>query len=170
MSVSVNENSENLREQLVAYLDGELSAEESRHIEALMASNPAIRDEIARLESTWRMLDTLPRAEADEAFTRTTVEIVALHAAQEVEGAERQAPRRRHARLLLLAAGMFLAGFLGVMLADWLWPHPDERLLRDYPVLQQMDPYRHADNIEFLRQLHEQGWFRVESDSDHDAP
>ncbi len=169
MTVSVNENSENLREQLVAYLDGELTAEESRRVEELLASNPAIRDEIARLESTWRMLDTLPRAEADEAFTRTTVEIVALHAAQEVEGAQRQQPRRRNVRLVLLAGGMFLAGFLGFLLADWLWPHPDESLLRDYPVLEQMDPYRQVDNIDFLRKLYEQGWFRVEP-NDGDTP
>ena len=42
----------------------------------------------------------LPRAQPDETFTRTTVEMVALSAAADVEHLKLQADRRRRAMLL----------------------------------------------------------------------
>ena len=47
-------------EELVAYLDGELDAVGTDRIENLLASNPAIRSELRRLEQTWDLLDELP--------------------------------------------------------------------------------------------------------------
>ena len=48
-----------LREELVAYLDGELDSEQSRKIERRKAVEPNARRMMQELDRTWHMLDAL---------------------------------------------------------------------------------------------------------------
>jgi len=93
-------------EQLVAYLDGELDDESSRSLEQRLATDSGLRSQLGRLERTWDMLDQLGRAEVGEAFTRTTIEMVALAAEQEQQQEEAERPVRRRRRLFVGAAGI----------------------------------------------------------------
>jgi len=66
----------------------------------------------------------------------------------------------------VLTAG--LAGSLAVLL---FWPNPNEQLLRDLPVLENLDEYRQIDDgesdaVEFLRMLHREGLFAEEAPDD----
>ena len=79
-----NSTNDEAYEQLVAYLDGELDAETSKQVERRLTENVEYRRELQQLQRAWDMLDELPRAEVGNAFTRTTVEIVVLSAAQEL--------------------------------------------------------------------------------------
>ena len=85
-----------LEEQLVAYLDGELEPEESRRIEELLASDAEAQEIMQRLDRTWEMLDELERQEPGEATVRSTMEMVAAAAEEEV-AAEAEAPAERQA-------------------------------------------------------------------------
>ena len=82
-----------LREELVAYLDGELDAEQSRRIEQCAAAEPDARRMLEELDRTWHMLDALDTPATNEDFTCTTLEMVALAAAE--DAAEGQGRMRR---------------------------------------------------------------------------
>jgi hypothetical protein len=147
-----------LRERLVAYLDGELDADEARQVEQLIARDPRIENELRQLERTWRLLDRLPRAEVDPSFTQSTVEMVALA----VEDELRPTRVRRTGRgagwgaVLIVAC---LAGFVGAR----LWPNANRQLLWDLPIIEALEAYRQTPQIDFLRELAKQGIFADET-------
>src|SRR5438132_13179698 len=95
-----------LHEELVAYLDRELSVEQSRQVEQLTAVEPRARRMLAGFERTWDLLDELESPATSEDFTQTTLEMVALAAEDDVEKAKADAPRRRRRALLWTAAGL----------------------------------------------------------------
>ena len=155
-----------LHEELTAYLDGELDAADVRRVEERLARDSAYQVELQRLERAWGMLDRLPRATVDEAFSKTTIEMVAVAASEEAHAVLAEQPRRRRRQRLLAAGGMLAAGLIGFVVGTHLFPNPNEELLRDLPVLENFERYYQADNIDFLRMLEEDGLF-VEGDSDH---
>jgi len=142
-----------LEEQLVAYLDGELDDQSNRRVEELLATDPKARDTLERLEGTWDLLDSLDRAHVDEVFTKSTLEMVAVAASEDVEQEKAEAPRRRRRSWLAVSAGMLgacAAGFLAV----WLFrANPNDQLLEELPVLERLDQYRQIDDVEFLELL-----------------
>ncbi len=78
MSEVSNSNSDD-RSRLVAYLDGELQTDDSRSVRALLAVDPASRDEADRLQRVWSLLDHLPTVRTSKRLADETLEI-ALHA------------------------------------------------------------------------------------------
>jgi anti-sigma factor RsiW len=155
------------REQLIAYLDGELDGESSRRVESRLSDDADYRRALAQLQNAWEMLDHLPRAEVDEQFTHSTVEMVAVTAGGDVEKERSAALRRRAFGYMagaLALAGAGLAGFLAVALVV---DQPNQRLVRDLPVVENIDYYRHVEDIEFLRRLAGEGLFVEETP---DAP
>jgi anti-sigma factor RsiW len=142
-----------LEEQLVAYLDGELDDASSRRIEELLASHPNVRDTLEKLEGTWDLLDSLGRAHIDEVFTRSTLEMVAVAATDDVEKEQAEAPRRRRRRWLIGGAGLLAAGAAGFLAVLLLRPDPNRQLLDDLPVLERLDEFRQIDRVEFLELL-----------------
>ena len=152
-----------LREELVAYLDGELDEPTRQRVEQWLARDPSAREELRRLEETWLLLDELPRAETDETFTQTTVEMIALTAAgQRSRPAAGLLSRLNVGRLApwwltgVWFVGAALVGFLAVALAR---PDADRQLLEDLPLLEHLDAYRYAESVEFLRHLAERELF-----------
>src|SRR5260221_3264221 len=103
---------ESLDEELVAYLDGQLDPESARHVEQRLASEETARRRLQQLAQSWDMLDQLPHAAADETFTRSTVQMVAVAAEQELTAQQAIEPRRR--RWLFAAALALPAGWFGV--------------------------------------------------------
>jgi anti-sigma factor RsiW len=158
------------REELVAYLDGELDVESSSRIEQLVATDTTYRDELVRLERVWGVLDHLPRATVDESFTRTTVEMVAVQVEQEVEKQKSAMPRRRLSRRLALATIVVSTAVIGYFSVMLMWPDPSRQLRRDLPVVQHVDAYTQVaedeDFKEFLYRLQESGMFAEETSSD----
>ena len=60
----------------------------------------------------------------------------------------------------LVALSLMLAGFFGVMLADMIWPSSNDALLRDLPVVRNLDQYEQVEDFQFLRQLQDNGLFK----------
>jgi len=152
-----------MEEELVAYLDGELDDEASRRIDQLLAADPKVRAALQGLERSWQLLDALDRVEADEGFTRTTLEMVALAAEEDLQKQQAAIPLRRRRRWLIGGAGLLTAAAAGFLAAALLRPNPNQQLLRDLPVLENLDQYRQVDDIEFLWLLDKSGLFSEEA-------
>ncbi len=155
-----------LHEELTSYLDGELDADSVRRVEARLAQDSAYRAELQRLQRAWDLLDRLPRSSVPESFTQTTMEMVAVAAAQEAEAVQSALPRRQRRRRLAGAIGLLAALVAGFAIGHSLWPNPNEQLLEDLPVLQKFELYYQADNLEFLQLLDREGVF-AEGEDDH---
>ena len=140
-----------LDEQLVAYLDGELDGETSRRIETQLATDAHLRERLQELQRTWDLLGELDRDPVDDDFTRSTLEMVALKATEDARESNARDPRRRW--WLMVVASVTVACVAGFLAVAWLRPSPNRRLLEDLPVLENLDPYWHAGNIQFLRML-----------------
>lgn len=142
-----------LDEQLSAYLDGELDPATSREIEQRLARDEQARSHLQALEQAWSLLDQLPQAELTEAFTHGTVELITVRENEAANAGRSRWTGRRGAMFAGAAAGVALAALLGFgATRRWLGRH-DERLLRDLPVIEQLDAYRQLDDVEFLREL-----------------
>ena len=153
-----------LREELVAYLDGELDAEQSRRIEQRAAAEPDARRMLEELDRTWHMLDELDAPATNEDFTRTTLEMVALAAVGDAEKAKAEAPAAASAGRLWAAAGLAAAAAAGFLIVASLIPDPNAQLLQDLPILENFDQYREIESIDFLRALNNEKLFTEDAD------
>lgn len=153
-----------LEQELVAYLDGELDAAARSRVEQRLADDETYRQRMQRLDRAWQLLDALPPREADPSFAQTTVEMVTVAAREEVKHTGRTAARRRWLAWAAGAGAILLAGLMGYRVVDRLTSRQNDALVRDLPVIENIELYRHVDNIEFLRQLDEEGLFAEEVD------
>lgn len=70
-------------ELLTSYLDGELSEAERRQFQTRLMDEAPLRQRLHELQSAWDLLDEIPETPVDQAFTKSTLELVALRAEQE---------------------------------------------------------------------------------------
>lgn len=152
--------SDEAREELTAYLDGELDAAAARLIEERLKQDPAYRDELGRLERAWDLLENLDRAAVGNAFSKTTLDRVAVAAAADA----RSWPWRTPALLLAIAA-LSASALVGLACGKWIWPDPNRELLGDLPVLENIDLYDQGDSLEFLRRLEAARLFDAQADA-----
>ncbi|MEC7354161.1 MAG: hypothetical protein VXY07_03120 [Planctomycetota bacterium] len=171
MVESVEDDSDEMTEEtfadLVAYLDGELAAEEVTEVEQRLARDDAYRDRLRQLQHSWDLLESLPRTSINDDFTRSTVELVALSIGAQVEQRRGQSwwvQRMRWGVAGIIVAVFALAGF-GV--AYERLTRDQRQLLRDLPVIERVDLYREVNSIEFLEKLASEGLFDEEK---ADAP
>jgi len=152
-------------ETLVAYLDGELNADEQVRVERRLADDPAFRARLAQLQRAWDLLDALDRAEADEDFARSTVEMVAVKAADDVQSARKKSHFRQAWLYALGGSAVTVSLVAGYLLVSRWADRPNRELVRDLPVIERVDEYRNAESVEFLRELHQEGLFAEEVDN-----
>src|SRR5262245_7111665 len=77
------------REDLIAYLDGELDEEATRAVESQMNIDPTVRSEVESLKRTWDLLDYLPRPEPSPNFTHRTLDRLSTRETQTALGQKR---------------------------------------------------------------------------------
>lgn len=158
---------DSVQEQLVAYLDRELDAETEAQVERRLREDTAYAEKLRELQKTWDLLDHLPRASVGEKFTQTTVELVAMKAEADAQRQEsRRGVRRWLARGGTLAAAA-AAGVFGYLMIAAVTSRENVQLVRDLPVIENLDGYRNVESIEFLEQLDKSGLF-AEAEVDHE--
>ena len=159
MEKTVRLNAEQ-REDLVAYLDGELPDEQVQQIDHIIARSEVARHEVEALARTWELLDVLPAGRASEDFTTKTMTNLKV-----MEQPFTLADQWWYVHLARLGAAggwliaMAVCGWLGFQLTRSWIPNPNDALLEDLPVIENLDQYRDAGDVEFLRQLKQAGLF-----------
>ena len=159
MEKTVRLNAEQ-REDLVAYLDGELPDEQVQQIDHIISRSEVARHEVEVLARTWELLDVLPAARASEDFTNKTMTNLKV-----MEQPFNLADQWWYLYVTRVGAAsgwviaMLVCGYLGFQLTRHWIPNPNETLLEDLPVIQNLDQYRDAGDIEFLKQLKQSGLF-----------
>ncbi len=148
-------------QELVAFLDGEVTETERATIEQHIANEPELGQRLADLRSTWQLLDHLSPTEPTDDFTKTTVTMTAIRSGR---SALSRFMRRRWKILAGAFAGL-AAGYSTVFLP---MQYVQQKRLRDVPVIDNVDLYLHAESIEFLRQLDSEELFAQDIDLDEE--
>jgi len=161
--------SEAEREDLVAYLDGELGGEAKREMETRLNLDPRWRAEAEALKHTWELLDFLPQPEVSPDFTsRTLSRIEALRRPQKQTDPEPARLLRFRPRWVGLAAGwaaaLLVAGLGGWFLAGGSSSRAGEvELTRDLRIIENKRWYDGVEDIELLRELNKSDLFGDEA-------
>jgi anti-sigma factor RsiW len=157
---------ESIDEEIVAYLDGELDSENEARVVRRLSDDAAYRSRLSQLQQAWDLLDNLRGSEADEDFVQSTVAMVAVQAEVEARTLRLRVVRRRNftwAALAAVAAASLLAAFAAFR---YRLTDSDRKLVRDLPVIERIDEYRHIDDVKFLQQLAHENLFAAEVDDD----
>lgn len=157
-----------IREELTAYLDGELDERAAADLEDRLRRDPVLRRELEEYQRAWELLDFLPQPEPSPDFTTRTLDRLAVmrppqSATTTVPPLGPLAPPEiRHRRWLgwaFAAAAVALAGYFLTGLALPPAPPPisqaerDDRLAADLRLLDRLHLYRFGEDVEFLRAL-----------------
>ncbi|QDU54283.1 collagen-like triple helix repeat-containing protein [Aeoliella mucimassa] len=151
---SPQQSDEMLREELVAYLDGELSAADSESIELRISKDDFAREELQQFDRIWNALDELPRVEVGDGFTKTTIEMAAVEAQKELAAETAMLPVRKRNRRLKTIGMIAAAVVVGFAALGVLAPNQNLQLYNNLPVIMQLDAYSEAHDVDFLRLLH----------------
>lgn len=162
MTLDASAEFESVDEQLVAYLDGELAPEAAATLETQLAQDALLRERLQQLQAAWDMLDELPQQDVPARFAQTTIAMVVQDAAKEAEAEGESALARLTRAWGLTAMACLLACFGGYRLVYGILNAPNQRLKRDLEVIDNIDAYRNAESVEFLRRLADEGLFEDE--------
>lgn len=149
-------------EELVAYLDGELSPEDATRVERRMAEDPRYNARLNQLQRAWDLLDTLQRTEADDHFVHSTVAMVAVQAAEDAKSQQMKTVRSKGFAGLALTALVLFSALGTYAVVQRRLDRPNRQLVRDLPVIERVDEYRNIDSLDFLRQLEREHLFASE--------
>jgi anti-sigma factor RsiW len=151
-------------DELVAYLDDELSPEEAARVSRRLMEDPAYQQRLAQLQKAWDLLDVLQKAEPDAEFTRSTVEMVAVQQEMEAEQAQTFVRRRKIGWWIAGATAIAISAAAGFAVVHYQLQAPERQLLQDLPVIQRVDQLRNAESVDFLEQLRKEGLFAGETE------
>jgi anti-sigma factor RsiW len=161
------------REELTAFLDGEADPAARARVEARLNSDPAVRAEADALKKVWELLDTLPMPEPSPTFTSKTLD--RLGAIRPMASTSQTMPLGLNQRAASrvpwpwiviglggLIAGWIIAGFIGPKSPPVL-KIDDPQLVRDLRLIENLPLYTAVESMDYLHALDKTN--RFDSDS-----
>jgi hypothetical protein len=148
------------REDLVAYLDGELPDEQVQQIDQIIARSEVARHEVEALARTWELLDVLPAVKASDDFASKTM--TSLKVMEQPFILSDQWWYVYVTRCLAIGGwigAITVCGWLGFQVTRFWIPNPNEALLQNLPLIENLDQYQDAGDIEFLKLLKQSDLF-----------
>lgn len=142
------------RANLTAYIDGELTEDESRAIATKLSLSPTARREVEALRKTWELLEFLSRPKASLIFSERTLTSVRSLEAQAGfwnQTAVAWLDQAKNLVVCMIVAAAALA--LGFALTRWAWPDPAARMVRDLSLAEHFAEYKEVGSWEFLEEL-----------------
>ena len=137
-------------EALVAYLDGELDADQTQQIDQQIATHADLRDRLNQLRMTWELLEELPAVPPNPRFAETTLEMAALSSAAEPKSNFSRLFNPTSRMLIIAIPLIFLGGFIVSRVNQ---SRIERQLLRDLPILVDWRSLSNIDSLEWLEVL-----------------
>lgn len=141
------------RDNLVAYLDGELNEGATNEIEQLLANSAEARAEVERLSTTWNFLDDLAQPKASPGFSEKTLATVKIAEVQAGNGSRWSVRARRGAVTIVWIAALVLSAGIGFMATHHWIPNPATTLSDELPLIESLHIYSEVETVDFLTQL-----------------
>jgi anti-sigma factor RsiW len=142
------------RDNLVAYVDGELPESVSRAIATKLTHSETARREVEMLKRTWELLGHLAMPQvAGEFSQRTVTQILQLESKSRAWDSWVGTWAGRAASIVAYLVLGTLAVGGGYAAARWLWPDPSARLARELSLAENLDAYLEIGTFDFLSQL-----------------
>jgi anti-sigma factor RsiW len=142
------------RDNLTAYLDGELDEDGTRQIESVLAGSTVARSDVERLAKTYELLDLLPRPKASGEFTEKTLQTARLGEVKaDIRDSVWYRQGRRIVRWASWAALLFAVSCISYAVARYRAPRQDDLQLDNFEVIRQLDEYEKAKDVQFLERL-----------------
>ncbi len=150
-------------EILATYLDGELSPEKKRDLEDRLVQDQELRKKMATFEETWGALQLLETSQTDPNFVRSTMELVAVRAEDEIEAISNRAHSGKKGSAMFFLLGLICTALIGYGSVHFLFARNQQKMLENLPIIEHLDQYllleeqrdRSIDEIDFLRKLNE---------------
>ncbi len=137
-------------ESLVAYLDGELAAEDRDALERRLLEEDALRGRLRELQHSWDLLEELPSATPNEKMVESTLEMVV----SDVVRASPERPMWHKVRgPLVVFAALLLPPLVAFGAVAWKRTADYRRELEMLAVAENVDAYLQADDLELMREL-----------------
>lgn len=153
------------RDDLVAYLDGELPDPKSQQIDLVLARSEVARHEVEALARTWEMLDVLPTLKAPPEFTeRTMTSLKVSEVPFDLTAQPWFATLKRSATVALWIGAIGASGWAGFQITNHWVDNPSQRMLQDLPTLEKLDLYQEVESLDFLDKLQKSRLFEEGSD------
>jgi anti-sigma factor RsiW len=152
---------EEVRQKLVAYLDGELDQESAREVEAQMSRSSTVRHEMDTLKKAWELLDYLPKPQAPQNFSQRTMERLS---AVKLSTVKRQRQMQWLSRIGWAAGLAFVglfSGWVTYRATPAVTPSTDELQVLEYR--NYWNSMLQTESMEFLRQLDQPDLFGEDS-------
>lgn len=142
-------------EQLVAYLDGELEPLERDALEARLGRDETLRVRLRQLQRGWDLLDVLPGIYPSPDLLESTIRMAATDgsaASASPSSAPRRPPSNRSGAIWLglVTIAALGVGAIGARVWDRLRFHQQ---LRQLPVAMRVEGYLQGADLEWMRQL-----------------
>lgn len=164
-------SSDKEKEELVAYLDGELPDEVASRVEKSLVDNASVRRDVEQLTKTFDLLDLLPTSQASDCFAEKTLTAIRTQAeVPTTESTDKEATSeklRTNYSQQAIVWGIRAAAFLGLLFVATSGfngafkqnSEPMDELLTELPLIQRLDEYQEIGDVEFLKSLSESGLF-----------
>ena len=157
-------------EELVAYLDGELNDEAATQVEETLVKDADVRKDVEQMTRAYELLDLLPSARASEHFTEKTLSAITarpkLVNSPEAEteylpelGRRVRVSSPRWVVRIVGLAGLLIVATIGFNRTSQRDAEPIVELLTEFPLIERLDQYQAAGDVEFLEQLASSGLF-----------
>jgi len=156
-----------VQEDLIAYLDGEVDPVTRQTIEHCLANDPQLVQRMRQHQQAWDLLDELEREEVSSNFAQTTLQMVAVAAANDAEEKATKVGKNRVWVWLATCTSLMTASCVGYLATAALLDQPNRKLLQDLPVIENLEALQQVENVDFLRALENEGLF-VAAEIDHE--
>ena len=145
------------REALTAYLDGELDDSAEHVLETRLGQEPKLRAELDALKETWGMLDFLPKANPSADFTHRTLDRLTLETRRKTTEAPRRTWGFRRVASWIAAGLVALGVGLGASSSYRRFIEKpldsDAPVLRHLRLLERLPAYETIEDLDYLRGL-----------------
>ena len=122
------------RDNLVAYLDGELDEESSRRVESALAQSNVARTDVEQLARTYELLDLIDRPQASVEFTERTIASVKLEQFKPALSQQRWFQQvKRYGQRGLWTLAIVIAGAIGYSISHLAVPLTDDQIIEEFP-------------------------------------